>query len=89
MRQMVPLVCTADPLTKMIFIVTGGESVSREKRLSIRLNERERAAIAMLAEMERLPVSSMVRRLLLQEVDRRCIWQPSQQGFNTREEEAG
>ena len=51
----------------------------RTEKLVIRLNESERAAINRLAQVERLPASTLARRLLLHEVDRRGLWPPSDQ----------
>lgn len=45
----------------------------RTEKLIIRLNKVERAAIHRLARMERLPVSTMARRLLLAEADERGL----------------
>jgi hypothetical protein len=42
----------------------------RAYRLVIRLNKTERAAIDNLARVERLPASTLARRLLLREADR-------------------
>jgi hypothetical protein len=48
----------------------------REDRLVIRLSNAERAAIEQLAQVERLPASTLARRMLLREVDRRGLWPP-------------
>jgi len=46
----------------------------RGERLVVRLNVKERAAVERLAQQERLPASTLARRLLLQEADRRGVW---------------
>jgi len=45
----------------------------RVKKLVIRLNSAEREAVRRLAQVERLPASTLARRLLLQEADRRGL----------------
>lgn len=56
------------------FIVKKGVSMYRGERLVVRLNVKERAAVERLAQQERLPASTLARRLLLQEADRRGVW---------------
>ena len=46
----------------------------RVHKLIVRLGKEEQAAIQRLAEAERLPTSTLARRLLLQEVDRKELW---------------
>jgi hypothetical protein len=53
----------------------------RTDRLVIRLSAAERAAIHRLAQVERLPVSTLARRMLLHEVDRRGLWPSQAQEF--------
>jgi hypothetical protein len=48
----------------------------REDRLVIRLSDAERAAIERLAQVERLPASTLARRMLLHEADRRGLGLP-------------
>jgi len=43
----------------------------RGNRLVIRLSATEREAVTRLAELERLPASTLARRLLLKEAERR------------------
>ena len=45
----------------------------RMKKLVIRLNSAEREAVRRLAQVERLPASTLARRLLLKEADRRGL----------------
>jgi len=47
--------------------------VYRSKRLVVRLDANEQCAILSLAKAERLPVSTLARRLLLEEADRRGL----------------
>lgn len=47
----------------------------RADRLVIRLSGTEKSAIVRLARVERLPASTLVRRLILKEVERRGLWQ--------------
>lgn len=54
--------------------------MGREDKLVIRLSTTERKAIDRLAQVERLPASTLARRMLLREVDRRGLWSPSVDG---------
>ena len=47
--------------------------MERTDRLVIRLSKVERAAVDRLAQAERLPASTLARRMLLKEADRRCL----------------
>ena len=51
--------------------------MNREDQLVIRLSTAERMAINRLAQVERLPASTLARRMLLHEVDRCGLWPPS------------
>lgn len=62
----------------------------RENRLVIKLSDSERAAIERLAQLERLPASTLARRMLLQEVDRRGLYpqggeEPAEQAYQIPE----
>jgi len=46
----------------------------RKQKLVVRLTAAERRAINALAAIEKLPPSTLARRLLLQEIDRRGLW---------------
>jgi hypothetical protein len=48
--------------------------LKRNTRLTIRLTEAERGAVDALAQAERLPTSTLARRLLLLEADERGLW---------------
>ena len=50
--------------------------MGREDKLVIRLSTAERAAIDRLAQVERLPAATLVRSMLLREVDCRGLWSP-------------
>ena len=52
----------------------------RTEALVIKLNKTERAAIEKLAKAERLPTSTMARRLLLGEAEQRGLIAPAVQG---------
>jgi hypothetical protein len=56
----------------------------RTSKLVVRLNEAEHEAIRRLAQTERMPASTLVRRLLLREVDRRGLWPPADAHDATR-----
>lgn len=62
--------------------------MARTHRLVIRLSTCERTAITALAKMERLPPSTLARRMLLQEIDRRGLWPGDCVGGQHREEKA-
>ena len=49
----------------------------RNERLVIRLNDREAEAVSRLAEAERLPASTLARRLLLIEAERAVMQRPA------------
>jgi len=51
----------------------------RIDRLVIRLHRVERTAINRLAEVEQLPASTLARRMLLQEAQRRGLFPPADQ----------
>ena len=59
--------------------------LNRTKRLVVLLDQEEAKAIGDLVVRERLPTSTFVRRLLLQEIDRRGI--PLDRGEQGREVE--
>jgi len=61
----------------------------REDRLVIRLSDAERAAIERLAQVERLPASTLARRMLLHEADRRGLGLPVDFADATAETEQG
>jgi hypothetical protein len=50
--------------------------MGRQDKLVIRLSAAERAAIDRLAQVERLPASTLARSMLLREVDCRGLWSP-------------
>jgi len=52
----------------------------RTKRLVIRLHKAEHEIISRLARVERLPASTLARRLLLHEAERRGLLPPAGQG---------
>jgi hypothetical protein len=52
------------------------QTMGRKDKLVIRLSTAERAAIDRLAQVERLPASTLVRSMLLREVDCRGLWSP-------------
>ena len=67
--------------------------MNRADKLVIRLNEAEKTAIGRLAQVERLPASTLARRLLLKKVDERGLWpladsigQPQRDGKGVRGE---
>jgi hypothetical protein len=49
------------------------QAMGREDKLVIRLSTAEREAIDRLAQVERLPASTLARKMLLCEVDRRGL----------------
>ena len=60
----------------------------RTEKLVIRLNRTERAAVEKLAMVERLPASTMARRLLLDEAEQRGLLAlDSQEGRRSGEAE--
>jgi predicted transcriptional regulator len=58
----------------------------RRRKLTIRLSRDERAAVDALAQAERLPTSTLARRLLLLAVDRRGLW-PSAENEESGDEQ--
>ena len=50
--------------------------MNRENILAVRLTEVERATAERLATIEKLPLSTLVRRSLLQQAERQGIWPP-------------
>ena len=50
--------------------------MNRENILAVRLTEVERATAERLAVIEKLPLSTLVRRSLLQQAERQGIWPP-------------
>ena len=66
----------------------GVKDMYRGKRLVIRLNRVERATINKLAAIEQLPASTLARRLLLQEADKRGLW-PADQHSQQLQPQAG
>jgi len=59
--------------------------VYRSKRLVVRLDANEQRAILRLAKAERLPASTLARRLLLQEADRRGLCLAGQKADEEKE----
>lgn len=51
--------------------------MQRRSRLTIRLSKSERLAVDALADAERLPTSTLARRLLLLEAERKGLLEPA------------
>lgn len=60
--------------------------MARNKTLPIRVNEHERATIEAMAQIEKLPVGTFIRRRILFEADQRGIVVPSYREKHNRTE---